>query len=305
MTPQAVRTADERFVALPGFDFAPHYVDSLRGYEGLRVHYVDLHPMAPASGRTFLCLHGQPTWSYLYRRMIPIFAAAGHRVVAPDLLGFGRSDKPVDDAVYSFDFHRGMLMRFIEQLRLERITLVVQDWGGLLGLTLPMEYPDRIDRLIVMNTGLGIGRSPGPGFDAWKAYVASRPDFDIASLMQRSCTHLSDAEAAAYAAPFPDRTHRAGPRTFPALVPVAPDMPGVEVSRRAAQFLRERWAGATFMAIGMQDPVLGPDVMRALSLTIRGCPEPLELGEAGHFVQEWGEAVARHALSAFGDDRQD
>ena len=117
---------------------------------------------SPASGRTVLCLHGQPTWCYLYRKMIPVFTAAGHRVVAPDLFGFGRSDKPVDDAVYTFNFHRGMLMRFIEALDLTRVTLVVQDWGGLLGLTLPMEYPDRIDRLIVMNTGIGVGRSPGP-----------------------------------------------------------------------------------------------------------------------------------------------
>jgi pimeloyl-ACP methyl ester carboxylesterase len=297
---EAVRTPDERFQALPGYSFAPHYVEDLAGYEGLRVHYLDERPVSP-SGRTVLCLHGQPTWCYLYRKMIPVFASAGHRVVAPDLLGFGRSDKPVDDAVYTFGFHRRMLLRFIERLDLSRVTLVVQDWGGLLGLTLPMEFPGRIDRLIVMNTGLGVGRSPGPGFDAWKSFVAAKPDFDVAELMQRSVAGLSDAEAAAYAAPFPDRRYRAGVRRFPAMVPVSPDMEGVDVSLRAAEFFREQWSGQTFMAIGMKDPVLGPPVMQALAKIIRGCPAPLEVADAGHFVQEHGRVVAERALAAFGD----
>jgi haloalkane dehalogenase len=297
-TIEALRTPDERFGNLPGFAFEPHYVEGLEGYEGLRVHYVDERPVA-GSGRTVLCLHGQPTWCYLYRKMIPVFAAAGHRVVAPDFLGFGRSDKPVDDAVYTFGFHRGMLMRFIEALGLERVTLVVQDWGGLLGLTLPMQYPDRIDRLIVMNTGIGIGRSPGPGFDAWKAFVASKPDFDIAAMMRRSVQGMTDAEAQAYDAPFPDRRYRAGVRRFPALVPVTPDMEGVGVSLESAEFFRERWSGKTFMAVGMQDPVLGPPVMQALARTIRNCPAPMELPEAGHFVQEHGAIVAEKALEYF------
>jgi pimeloyl-ACP methyl ester carboxylesterase len=195
-----------------------------------------------------------------------------------------------------------MLMRFIEALDLKRVTLVVQDWGGLLGLTLPMEYPDRIDRLIVMNTGIGVGRSPGPGFDAWKAFVAAKPDFEIAGMMKRSVQGISDTEAAAYDAPFPDRRYRAGVRRFPALVPVTPDMEGVDVSLESVKFFREQWNGKTFMAIGMQDPVLGPPVMQALSKTIRGCPAPLELPEAGHFVQEHGQVVAERALAAFGDN---
>jgi pimeloyl-ACP methyl ester carboxylesterase len=301
MKHEALRTPDERFEALPGFRYAPHYVAELPGYESLRVHYLDEPPAGAPSGRTVLCLHGQPTWCYLYRKMVPVFTAAGHRVVAPDLLGFGRSDKPVDDAVYTFLFHRGMLLRFIEALDLQRVTLVVQDWGGLLGLTLPMEFPERIDRLIVMNTSLGIGRSPGPGFDAWKAFVAAKPDFAIGELMKRSVAGLTDGEAAAYDAPFPDRRYRAGVRRFPALVPVTPDMEGVAESRRAAEFLGEHWAGRTFMAVGMQDPVLGPPVMQALATTIRGCPPPLELPHAGHFVQEHGREVAEAALRAFGD----
>ena len=298
---EALRTPDERFDNLPGFEFAPHYTESLPGYEGLRIHYLDEAP-EPASGRTVLCLHGQPTWSYLYRKMIPVFTAAGHRVVAPDFFGFGRSDKPIDDSVYTFDFHRNMLLRFVEALDLRRITLVVQDWGGLLGLTLPVEYPDRIDRLIVMNTGLGTGKSAGPGFDQWKAFVAANPDFDIPKMMKRSVDGLSDAEAAAYDAPFPDSRYRAGVRRFPALVPVEPEMGGVEVSLRARQFFREQWEGKTFMAIGMQDPVLGPPVMQVLAKTIRGCPTPMEVTQAGHFVQEHGHDVAEAALAAFGDE---
>ena len=301
MSRAALRTPEERFANLPGFAYAPHYLESLPGYEGLRVHYLDEPPAGTASGRTVLCLHGQPTWCYLYRKMIPVFTAAGHRVVAPDLLGFGRSDKPVDDAVYTFGFHRGLLLRFVEALDLQRITLVVQDWGGLLGLTLPMEFPQRIDRLIVMNTGLGVGSSPGPGFDAWKAYVAANPDFGIGTLMRRAVPGLTEAEAAAYDAPFPDARHRAGVRRFPALVPVEPAMEGVAESRRAAAFLGEQWTGRSFMAIGMQDPVLGPPVMQVLAATIRGCPPPLELPGAGHFVQEHGREVAEAALASFGD----
>jgi len=232
--------------------------------------------------------------------MIPVFTGAGHRVVAPDLFGFGRSDKPVDDAVYTFAFHRAALVRLLERLALTDVCLVVQDWGGLLGLTLPMDYPGRITRLVVMNTGLGTGRSPGAGFDAWKAYAAAHPDLDVAALMRRAVPGLTEAEAQAYAAPFPDVRYKAGVRRFPELVPVHPDMPGVEQSRAALRFLAGDWRGQSFMAIGQRDPVLGEPVMRALREKIRGCPEPMLLPDAGHFVQESGEPVARAALDYFG-----
>lgn len=298
MTISARQTPDERFADLPGFDFAPHYLKDLPGYDGLRVHYLDEGPRD--AEHTFLCLHGQPSWSYLYRKMIPVFTGAGGRVVAPDWLGFGRSDKPVEDEIYTFDFHRNLGLALVEALDLKNITLVVQDWGGLLGLTLPMEVPERYTRLIVMNTGLGVGNSPGEGFEAWKAYNRSQPDMDVGALMKRATPILSDAEAAAYSAPFPDQTFKAGVRRFPELVPVAPDMDGVEASKRAARFWSQDWNGQSFMAIGMQDPVLGPPAMQALRRTIRNCPEPLEIAEAGHFVQEWGDQVATAALEAFG-----
>lgn len=300
MSIEALRTPDERFAALPGWSYEPRYVDDLEGYPGLRMHYVD---EGPRDARvTFLCLHGEPTWSYLYRKMLPVFTAAGHRAVAPDLFGFGRSDKPVDDDDYSFAFHRDALKRFFERLDLADVCLVVQDWGGLLGLTLPMDYPHRITRLLVMNTGLGTGRSPGAGFEAWRAYAAANPDLDVAALMRRSTPVLSAGEALAYAAPFPDQRYKAGVRRFPELVPTHPDMAGVDTSRAAARFLERDWSGESFMAIGMQDPVLGEPVMRALQRMIRHCPEPLIVAEAGHFVQEWGEPIARAALAQFGLD---
>ncbi len=296
---EALRTPEDRFADLPGYDFTPNYIDDLPGYEGLRIHYLDEGPKN--ADRIFLCLHGEPSWAYLYRKMIPVFLESGARVVAPDWLGFGRSDKPVQDAVYSFHFHRNMMTAFIERLDLRGITLVCQDWGGLLGLTLPMDMPERFKRLLVMNTSIAVGESPGPGFDAWKAYVAANPDLDVAALMQRSTPVLSAAAAAAYGAPFPDQTYKAGVRRFPEMVMVSPDMAGVDTSKRAAAWWSTDWTGDSFMAVGAADPVLGVDVMEALRQTIRNCPPPMVIEEAGHFVQEWGEPIARAALEAWGD----
>lgn len=299
MPMEAKRTPDEYFVNLPGYAYAPHYIDTLPGYEGLRVHYIDEGP--DDATRTFLCLHGQPSWAYLYRKMIPIFVRSGARVIAPDWLGFGRSDKPIADEVYTFNFHRNMMLALVRALDLRGITLVVQDWGGLLGLTLPIEMPDRFDRLIVMNTGLALGASPGPGFEAWKAFNRSQPDLDIAALMSRASPILTPEECAAYAAPFPDRSYKAGVRRFPELVMVSPEMEGVDISRRAASWWSAGWKGESFMAIGEADPVLGVLAMQALRRLIANCPKPMLIKEAGHFTQEWGEPIADAALSAFGD----
>jgi pimeloyl-ACP methyl ester carboxylesterase len=248
--------------------------------------------------RTFLCLHGEPTWSYLYRRMIPPFLAAGARVVAPDFIGFGRSDKPEDQAFYTFDMHRAFLLDFIERLHLSRITLVVQDWGGLLGLTLPMEMPQRFERLLIMNTALGTGDVPlSAGFIAWRAYVNRTPDLPCGKLMQRTCPHLTAEEAAAYDAPYPDLASKAGARAFPNLGPDRPDAPGAAISRKARDWWSTAWQGESFMAIGATDPVLGPPVMNALRKLIRNCPEPYVHAKGGHFLQEWGEDIAREALN--------
>ena len=291
-----LRTPDDRFAAVPGFDRPVRTIDDLPGYAGLRTAVVDAGPHDAA--RTFLCLHGEPTWSFLYRRMIDVWVAAGHRVIAPDLLGFGRSDKPVDDAVYTFDFHRGHLLALLERLDPRGVTLVCQDWGGLLGLTLPMEMPERFDGLVVMNTTLGVGDVPlSPGFVEWRAHVARNPALDCGRLLARACPHLTPAEAAAYEAPFPDARHKAGVRRFPALVPDHPDAPGAAVSRRARDWWASAWRGRTLMAVGQADPVLGEPVMAQLRGWIRDCPPPMLLPQAGHFVQEWGGPIARAALA--------
>jgi haloalkane dehalogenase len=293
-----LRTHDARFLDLPGCAYAPRYVQDLPDFEGLRLHYLDEGKRDAA--HTFLCLHGQPTWSYLYRKMIPVFTAAGGRVIAPDLFGFGKSDKPADEAFYTFSRHRDTLLALIERLDLADITLVCQDWGGLLGLTLPMDMPQRFTRLLIMNTALGTGDQPlTEGFIGWRAWCNKNPDMDVAKLMARGCPQLSAAECQAYAAPFPDASFKAGVRRFPNLVPDAPEADGAEISRRARHWWQNQWQGHTFMAIGMRDPVLGPPVMHALRRLIRGCPAPYEIAEAGHFVQEWGEDIALRALRAF------
>ncbi|MBN8493436.1 MAG: alpha/beta fold hydrolase [Burkholderiales bacterium] len=288
-----LRTPDERFAGLPGWPYAPQYLQ----LDGLRLHYVDEGPRDAAV--TALCLHGQPSWSYLYRKMIPVFTGAGLRVVAPDLIGFGRSDKPEDEAWYSFDNHRQVLLRFVETMDLRNVLLVVQDWGGILGLTLPLQQPERFTRLLVMNTALGLGEV-GEGFRQWRAYSNSQPDMAIGRLFQRGHPQLTPAEAAAYDAPFPDARYKAGVRRFPNLVPDGADAPGAEISRQAARFWSTQWQGDSFMAIGMQDPVLGPPVMEGLRKLIRGCPEPMEVAEGGHFVQEHGGPIATAALRHFG-----
>jgi len=295
---ELLRTPEERFVDLPGFPYNPVYLEDLKGFEGLRMHYVD--EGLQNADQIFLCLHGEPTWSYLYRKMIPIFTAAGYRVIAPDFFGFGRSDKPVDEATYTFDFHRNALIAFIEYLDLKNITLVCQDWGGILGLTLPMDMPDRFFRLLVMNTTLGTGDVKlSKGFLDWRAWVSKNPDMSAERLLKLTCPHLSEKECAAYDAPFPNIRYKAGVRRFPEIVPDTPDAPGAELSRRAREWLCSKWSGSVFMAIGMRDPVLGPPVMQVLRNDIGSCAEPYEHSEAGHFVPEWGGEIARKALAAF------
>lgn len=297
MTIKALRTDDTRFGDLPDWPYRPKYLETMPGFEDLRMHYVD---EGPADAPVYLCLHGEPTWSYLYRRMIPVFLETNARVVALDWFGFGRSDKPVDDAVYTWDFHRESLLRFIETLQLTDITLVVQDWGGLLGLTVPADMADRISGLLIMNTAFGIGETPSQGWIDWKDYVARTPDLAVGKLMGRSCPHLSEDEVAAYDAPFPDSSYKAGVRTFPALVPVTPDMDGVSVSKTARSWWSEEFNGHSFMAIGANDPVLAA-VMPSVHDSINGCPEPLIVSEGGHFLQEWGEEVARAAIASWTD----
>ncbi|MBC7435180.1 MAG: tRNA adenosine(34) deaminase TadA [Bdellovibrionales bacterium] len=299
----ALRPDDAKFESLPGYPWLPNYLSDLPALAGLRMHYLDEGAHAgPPEGAplTYLCLHGNPAWSYLYRKMIPVFLASGARVVAPDLPGFGKSDKPKKETAHRFDWHRQVLLEFVERLDLKQVVLVVQDWGGLLGLTLPMEAPARYAGLLVMNTTLATGELPlSAGFLAWREMCAKNPGFDVARLFARGNPQMTANECAAYNAPFPDAGHRAALRAFPRLVPEFEDSDGAAVSRRARDFWGSQWQGKSLMAIGAQDPVLGPPVMQALRQQIRGCGEPLVLAQAGHFVQEHGEAVAQKAVGYF------
>ena len=294
----ALRTPDTAFADLPGYPWPPHYLSDLPGAAGLRLHYLDEGPKDAAL--TWLCLHGNPAWSYLYRKMIPVWLTAGHRVVAPDLIGFGKSDKPKKDSFHSFETHRGYLLALIERLDLQRVVVVVQDWGGILGLTLPMAAPGRYKGLLAMNTTLATGEAPlSPGFLAWRDWCKSQPQFDVGKLFARGNRSMTPQETAAYNAPFPDKGFRAALRAFPPMVPEFADSPGAAISRQAQAFWRDEWQGQSFMAIGQQDPVLGEAVMRRLQVQIRGCPEPMLLPDAGHFVQEQGEAIAEAAVRHF------
>ncbi len=294
----ALRTPDAAFADLPGYPWAPNYVSDLPSLAGLRLHYLDEGPQdAP---RTWLCLHGNPAWSYLYRHMLPVWLAAGDRVVAPDLIGFGKSDKPKKEAAHQFEWHRQVLLELVERLDLRHTVLVVQDWGGILGLTLPMDCPERFAGLLVMNTLLATGDAPlPPGFVDWRAMCRDKPLFGVGRLLARGNPQLSAAECAAYDAPFPDKGYRAALRAFPERVPAGPDEPGAALSRQARVFWQQQWQGQSLMVVGAQDPVLGLATMQALQKDIRNCPEPVVLPEAGHFVQEHGQGIAERAVEYF------
>jgi len=233
---EALRTPDERFAVLPHFPYEPHYVESLPGFSDLRLHYVDEGPKDAED--VYLCLHGEPDWGYLYRKMIPVFKASGGCVVAPDFFGFGRSDKPVADSDYSYSFHRETLLAFIRELDWTNITLVCGDWGGILGLTLPMEMPERFKRLMVMNTALPTGNGLSEDFEMWESFAGTFHDTPVPGVLGVFCPRQLDLmDMAAYAAPFPDARYQAGVRRFPQMVPVAPGMDGVEQCKRAREYL--------------------------------------------------------------------
>jgi haloalkane dehalogenase len=282
-----LRTPDERFRNLPDFPYQPRYVE----VEGLRMAYVE-----SGEGDPILMLHGEPTWSFLYRRMIPPLAAAG-RAIAPDLVGFGRSDKPVAPNAYSYRSHARWMRRFIETLDLKRITLVCQDWGGLIGLRVLAQMPERFARVVAMNTAIPDGTDLGAGFMQWKR-VSQRmrplvPGAIVPMALRRR--KLTDAEAAAYAAPFPSPEYLTGAAVFPRLVPIRPDYPGAYDNRVAINRLRKLEIPALLIWSG-GDPVLG-HLEPHLRAIFRNVAPPVAIADAGHFIQEdAGEEVAAHIL---------
>lgn len=292
---QVLRTPDERFADLPGYPFAPHYATIPSGDGGeLRVHYVD---EGPRGGPAVVLLHGEPSWSYLYRTMVPVLTAHGLRCIAPDLVGFGRSDKPADRADYTYERHvEWMRATLFDHLDLHDVTLFGQDWGGLIGLRLVGEHPDRFARVVCANTFLPTGdTSPGEAFLAWQRFSQEAPDFPVGAIVNMgSTTDLAAEVVAAYDAPFPDDTFKAGARQFPALVPTRPDDPASAANRAAWDVLR-RFERPFLTAFSDQDPITrgGDAVFRH---EVPGCAGQAHttIAGGGHFLQEdRGEEVAR------------
>ncbi|MGO9874077.1 MAG: haloalkane dehalogenase [Acidimicrobiia bacterium] len=296
----AVRTPDDRFDTLPDFPFAPHYTDVASDDGGtLRVHYLD---EGPADGQVVLLMHGEPSWCFLYRKMIPVLTAAGLRCIAPDLVGFGRSDKPTDRATYTYARHvEWMRDALFGTLDLHAVTLVGQDWGGLIGLRLVGEHPDRFARVVAANTFLPTGdQPPGEAFLNWQRFSQTVEDFDVGFIIGTGCaTPLAPEVVDGYRAPFPDDSYKAGARQFPMLVPTSPDDPASQANRQAWETLRT-WDKPFLTAFSDQDPVTrGGD--RAFQRDVPGCAgQPHTTIEGGgHFLQEdRGEQLA-HVIASW------
>jgi haloalkane dehalogenase len=284
----ALRTPDSRFDDLPGYAFAPHYVE----VGGLRIHYVD---EGPPGAPPVLLMHGEPSWSFLYRKMVPVLVAAGHRVVAPDLIGFGRSDKPAERTDYTYQRHVDWMAGFLTALDLRAVTLVCQDWGGLIGLRLVAEHAERFDRVVAANTFLPTGdQDPGPAFRAWQRFSQETPLFDVGKIIAGACKlPLAPEVRRGYDAPFPDESYKAGARQFPLLVPSRPDDPASAPNRAAWEKLRQ-FRKPFLTAFSDSDPITrGADVL--LQAMIPGCAgQPhTTITDGGHFLQEdQGEALA-------------
>ncbi len=283
-----LRTPDDRFANLAGYNFAPHYVE----IRELRMHYLD---EGPGDAARVLLLHGEPSWCYLYRKMIPVLAAAGNRVIAPDLIGFGRSDKPVRREDYTYQRHVDWMDAFIRALNLNNVTLFGQDWGGLIGLRVLAGDPDRFARIVVANTGLPTGDlKPSDGFMRWRKFSQSTPNFHVGEIVKGACrSELSPEVIAAYDAPFPDDRYKAAARQFPLLVPIRPDDPASQANRRAWQVLQQ-WKKPLLTAFSDGDPVTqgGERPFQKLVPGAQGQPH-VTIRDAGHFLQEdKGEELA-------------
>lgn len=282
----ALRTPDARFTTLPDYPFAPHYCTV---GDGLRMHWID---EGPRNAPVVLMLHGEPTWSYLYRKMIPVLVAAGYRAIAPDLIGFGKSDKPTRIADYSYQQHMNWLGDWLAHTQLGNITLFCQDWGSLLGLRLAAENPDRFANIVVANGFLPTGQGGTPlAFKLWRAFARYSPLFPIGGIVNSGCvTKLSRAERAAYDAPYPSKAYKAGTRAFPGLVPTEATDPATPANRAAWAVLGQ-WQKPFLCLYGKNDLILG----RADAALIAHVPgakhQPHERMWGGHFVQEDRGAV--------------
>ena len=273
----AYRTPDEQFEGLPGYDFTPRYLEQ----DGLRMHYVDEGEGDPA-----LLLHGEPTWAFLYRKMIPPLAGVG-RVVAPDYFGFGRSDKPTQIEDYSYDFHYASIERLADELDLRETTIVVQDWGGPIGLRLAVERPDRIAKLVILNTGVGAGRAPSEEWLRFRAFVRKvGTELVPGQLIRISCVNeLADDVVEAYNAPFPVPESKAGVLAFPELVPTEIDHPSAAKMLEVRAAL-ETWERPTLVLFSDSDPIFSTVAAEHMASRIPGAGPAEIIAGAGHFLQE-------------------
>ena len=282
------RTPDDRFADLPGYGLEPRYTDVV----GLRMHRVD-----EGEGEPIVCFHGEPSWAYLYRKMLPPLADAGHRVICPDLAGFGRSDKPIDRGWYSYERHVEQVAGVLDGLDLTGATVVVQDWGGPIGLRWAVENADRVDRLVVMNTGLFRGHV-SKGFLAWRDFAERNPDLPVGFVLQSAtATELPDEVVAAYEAPFPTPESKAGAAQFPLLVPTEDSAPGAAEMLRVMEALR-RWDKPALVAFSDADPVFPyPAAGETFTQMIPGAGEQVRIEGASHFLQEdRGDVIAAAIL---------
>ncbi|OBI85468.1 haloalkane dehalogenase [Mycobacterium asiaticum] len=289
--PEVFRTPDARFENLPGYDFTPHYLE----VDGLRMHYLDEGPM---DGSPVVCFHGEPSWAFLYRKMLPPLVAAGRRVIVPDYAGFGRSDKPTDRRWYSFDRHSELVAKVLGALELEQATVVVQDWGGPIGLRWAVEHEPQVGALMVMNTGLFTGRV-SKGFMAWRNFAEKNPDLPVGFVIQSATTtELPDEIVAAYDAPFPTPESKAGAAQFPLLVPIEEDAPGAARMLEITDQL-SRWNKPALVAFSDSDPVFPyPKSGELFCQLIPTAGEQVRIEGAAHFLQEdRGEQLAAELLS--------
>lgn len=291
MSVEVLRTPDERFASLPGFAFEPHYVD----IDGVRMHYLD---EGPRDGRPIVCFHGEPTWSYLYRKMVGPLTAAGYRVICPDFAGFGRSDKPTDPDWYSYDRHVETVSALLEGLDLSDAVAVVQDWGGPIGLRWAVEHDAQVSALAILNTGLFSGRV-SKGFMAWREFAERTPDLPIGFIIQgATSTELPDEVVAAYEAPFPSVEYKTGAQRFPMLVPIAEDQVGA-AEMRAVRDALAVWQKPVLVAFSDGDPVFPhPRSGEAFTDLIATAGTQVTIEGASHFLQEdRGEQIAAQILA--------
>ena len=283
---KVLRTPDERFKNLKSFPFEPKYAEIPDGEGGsLRIHYVD---EGPRKGAPVLLMHGEPSWSFLYRKMIPIFVSAGYRAVAPDLIGFGRSDKPAHRSNYTYNRHVEWMEAWLNQVELKRITLVCQNWGGLIGLRLLTAHPERFDRVVVANTGLPTGDFPiSEAFLQWRTFSIEIPEFKVGDIVNMgTLSDLPEDILEAYNAPFPDESYKEGARIFPSLVPISPEDPAAQANREAWEVL-SRFKKPFLTAFSDGDPITrgGEQIFQKRVPGAKGQPHTVIKG-GGHFLQE-------------------